>query len=540
MAQSGGHRCRYPRVAVDDRRAAQRKRARVDSWSAADIAQHDEVHTDARLRSTDRRPWVAWARLTVVATTAIVGYVSLSGVPAEVWFQVVAWLSLVAFAVGIHRHRTVTVPWILVGGGFLLFVVGDLLFTLNEFLFEVDTFPSSADVAYLAGYPILAIGLAALVRRGSTGHSALIDAGILITPLAVAGFVYIIEPTASGGVTFLEQAVSAAYPIGDLVCLAVLVRLVTGLSSGPSADGSRHVRGHPALGILIASLGALLLGDIIFLWSTLEETYVSGGWSDGLYLVSYIALGATALDPSIVDIGGPRPEAEVSLSRRRLGMLAIAALVTPTMLAVQWGRGAELTVPLVVGGTVVSFLLVVARMSGLVQALEASRSQLRFEATHDALTELPNRQLFGARLDDALGRGGAGALLFVDLDRFKVVNDTLGHHEGDSVLVDVARALRSVVRSTDTVARLAGDEFVVLIESGNHTEVMLIAQRLVDAVQVRRTIGNEQIVVTASVGLVQWPAGTPPAHADQLMKAADDAMYDAKRLQGNQLVIAGT
>ena len=222
------------------------------------------------------------------------------------------------------------------------------------------------------------------MRRGSKGHSALIDAGILITPLAVAGFVYIIEPTAAGGVTFLEQAVSAAYPIGDLVCLAVLVRLVAGLSTGATVDGHSHVRGHPALGILIASLAALLLGDIIFLSSTLSETYVSGGWSDGLYLVSYIALGATAMDRSIADIGGPRPQAEVSLSRRRLGLLAIAALVTPTMLAIQWGRGAELTVPLVVGGTVVSFLLVVARMSGLVQALESSRSQLRFEATHDA------------------------------------------------------------------------------------------------------------------------------------------------------------
>ena len=106
------------------------------------------------------------------------------------------------------------------------------------------------------------------------------------------------------------------------------------------------------------------------------------------------------------------------------------------------------------------------------------------------------------------------------------------------MLVEVARALRSVIRSSDTVARLAGDEFVVLIESGNHTEVMLIAQRLVDVVQVSRAVGSEQIVVTASVGLVQWPAGTSPAKADQLMKAADDAMYDAKRLQGNQLVIA--
>ena len=184
------------------------------------------------------------------------------------------------------------------------------------------------------------------------------------------------------------------------------------------------------------------MGDIIFLSSTLSDTYVSGGWSDGLYLVSYVALGATAMDRSVAEIGNPRPPTEVSLSRRRLGLLAVAALVTPTMLAIQWIRSAELTVPLVVGGTVVSFLLVVARMSGLVQALESSRSQLRFEATHDALTGLPNRQLFGTRLDELLRRGDAGALLFVDLDRFKAVNDTLGHHEGDQVLIEVSKLLR--------------------------------------------------------------------------------------------------
>ena len=416
----------------------------MDSWVTAEGAQHDSTRM-ARRRSTSTSTatqstsWVVWAGTIVASAIVVVGYVSLTGVTAEIWFQAVAWLSMCMFAVGIHRHRAARLPWIMVGGGFLLFVVGDLLFTLNEFVFKVETFPSSADVAYLAGYPILAIGLAALVRRGGTGHSALIDAGIVITPLAVAGYVYIIEPTAAFGVTFVEKAVSAAYPIGDLVCLAVLVRLVAGMSRSAGSTAASRRSGHPALGILIAGLVALLLGDIIFLSSTLSDTYVSGGWSDGLYLLAYIAIGATALDPSVADIGDPGPRTEVSLSRRRLGLLAIAALVTPTMLAIQWIRAAELTVPLVIGGTIVSFLLVVARMSGLVQALESSRSQLRFEATHDALTGLPNRQLFGARLDEMLRHGRPGALLFVDLDRFKAVNDTLGHHEGDDVLREVAR-----------------------------------------------------------------------------------------------------
>jgi diguanylate cyclase (GGDEF)-like protein len=472
-----------------------------------------------------------------VTALAVIGYVSLSGVSAEVWFQTVAWLSMLMFAFGLHRHRSIGLPWIMVGAGFLLFVTGDLLFTLNEYVFHVDTFPSSADVPYLVGYPILAIGLAALVRRAGTGHSALIDAGIFITPIAVAGVVYIIEPSAATGVTLLEKAVSAAYPLGDLVCLAVLIRLVAGLGTR-SANGRGVIRGYPALGMLIFSLAALLLGDTIFLSTALSGTYISGGWSDGLYLVAYVAMGLTALHPSMVGIGSPSQPVEITLSRRRLSLLAVAALLTPIMLVIQWMRDAELTVPLVVGGTVVSFLLVVARMSGLVQALETSRTQLQFEATHDVLTGLPNRQLFGTRLNEMLRRGDAGALLFVDLDRFKAVNDSLGHHEGDQVLIEVSKLLRSAVRSTDMAARLAGDEFVLLIESGNGAEVLRIANRLVESVRVTRMAGVDAIVVTASVGLAQWPANTPPDRADHLLKAADNAMYDAKHLHGNTLVIA--
>ncbi|MFM2072708.1 MAG: hypothetical protein RLZZ623_2972, partial [Actinomycetota bacterium] len=249
-------------------------------------------------------------------------------------------------------------------------------------------------------------------------------------------------------------------------------------------------------------------------------------------------LGVAAWCHSIADVDQPQTAPGVSLSRRRLALLAIAALVIPAMLAVQWFRGSVLTVPLVVAGTITSFLLVVARMSGLVQALEASRSTLAFEASHDQLTGLANRQLCIDRLESVLARGVGGAMLFVDLDHFKNVNDTLGHHTGDEVLVEVAAILRRTVRSVDLVARLAGDEFVVLIESEHDTELLLMAQRIVQGLRVTRGEGVNRLQVTASVGLVRWPPGTDADRAHQLMRAADAAMYEAKRSSGNQMVIA--
>lgn len=487
-----------------------------------------------RQLSRPQSPLAIWVTLAATSVVSILLYVALPGAASEAWFQVVAWASIASFFAGARRNDALRPPWVLVGAGFALFALGDLLFSLNQYLWKIDAFPSSADVSYLAGYPLLAVGLAALVRsdRIETARAALIDSGIIITPLAVAGWIYIIEPLASdGGSTALERAVSSAYPVGDLLCLAVLVRLLTGLGSSRGAA-------QPALNILVLGLTTLLALDILFLVQSINGTYVSGGWTDGMYLISYLAIGATGLCQSMNSIGAVTMRSDISLSRRRLGLLALAALIIPGLLTVQWIRGAKLTVPLVVGGTVISFLLVVARMSGLVQALESSRSKLRFEATHDALTGLPNRQLFNRKLEDTLRHGLGGSLLFVDLDSFKAINDNLGHHVGDSVLIEVAETMRTCVRDTDLVARLAGDEFVVLIQACDHDELIQIAQRVVDRLCISRGDSDGQHTITASVGLVTWQPGTSVERAHELIRRADEAMYRAKGLSGHQVVIA--
>jgi len=489
--------------------------------------------TDGAQPSTPRARWSFVALIALVPVIVAV-YVGLPAAAAEAWFQVVAWTSILAFAVGMRRQAAASTGWVLVLTGFVMFAVGDLLFALNEQVFGIDAFPSTADVAYLSGYPALAIGLSALVRTDPVdrGRTALIDAGIFVTPVAVAGWIWFVAPFATeGGVTTVERVVSAAYPVGDLLCIALVVRLLAGHGAG------RRSSDRGALRCLVAALAALLVADGVFLTITLHGDYVSGGWSDGLYLASYCLLAIAATHPLTRHAAPQRGVDEVSLSTIRLVLLAAAALVTPLLLAVQWWRGSEVTVPLVVAGTVVSFLLVVARMSGLVQALEVSKSQLRFEASHDLLTGLPNRQLFATHFAEALSTGEPGALLFVDLDRFKAVNDTLGHHVGDDVLVEVATIMRNAVRPNDVVARLSGDEFVIMIRSCDRETASAIAGRIVEHLQVRRRSGHVVLAVTASVGMVCWARDTPPDQAHHLLRAADHAMYEAKHAAGNQLVI---
>jgi diguanylate cyclase (GGDEF)-like protein/PAS domain S-box-containing protein len=160
-----------------------------------------------------------------------------------------------------------------------------------------------------------------------------------------------------------------------------------------------------------------------------------------------------------------------------------------------------------------------------------AEEQLRFSAVHDALTGLQNRQSLISRLDHALVRaarsGAYLALLFIDLDKFKAVNDTHGHATGDELLRQVASRLKTCTRDADTVARIGGDEFVVLLESELDADTPeIISARIADSFAQGFTLGEKRISTGASIGISRFPVDGNDA--DQLMASADRAMYRAK------------
>jgi diguanylate cyclase (GGDEF)-like protein len=162
---------------------------------------------------------------------------------------------------------------------------------------------------------------------------------------------------------------------------------------------------------------------------------------------------------------------------------------------------------------------------------KAAEEALVHQAFHDTLTGLPNRALFLDRLGHALARSArrpaSTAVLFLDLDRFKWVNDSLGHAAGDSLLVAAAERLRQVVRDEDTVARFGGDEFAVLCEDlSDETEAVTVAQRIIAAVASPIALGERHLALTASIGIAL--ASGPGADPDVLLRDADSAMYRAK------------
>jgi diguanylate cyclase (GGDEF)-like protein len=176
-----------------------------------------------------------------------------------------------------------------------------------------------------------------------------------------------------------------------------------------------------------------------------------------------------------------------------------------------------------------------SRTAVLASSLASADQKLRFMAHHDGLTELPNRVMLMERLKQEMERsrldGSCFSVLFLDLDGFKEINDTFGHHIGDLLLIAVARRIRSRIRSTDTLARIGGDEFVMIVNAAEATDAAWIADKLVAAVCNPFAIAGEELRVTASIGIAIYNGAEN--EESELLMSADAAMYRAKALGRN-------
>ncbi|HMV63291.1 MAG TPA: diguanylate cyclase [Zoogloea sp.] len=183
-----------------------------------------------------------------------------------------------------------------------------------------------------------------------------------------------------------------------------------------------------------------------------------------------------------------------------------------------------------------------AQARSMTQELRENAEVMRLMAQHDPLTLLPNRALFSDRLQSVLARARRdttrAALMFVDLDRFKPVNDAYGHAVGDDLLREVSRRMKLCLRESDTLARLGGDEFVVLLAPVDAADdARIVAQRILQTVEEPFYIADHRLSVSASIGIALYPDQGVDDLA--LMKAADDAMYVAKDRGRGRMVFAG-
>ncbi len=177
-----------------------------------------------------------------------------------------------------------------------------------------------------------------------------------------------------------------------------------------------------------------------------------------------------------------------------------------------------------------------AKTAAIQKELIEQKNMYNHQAHHDFLTGLPNRILFNDRLEQALKSAKRNntkvALLFLDLDRFKDINDTLGHKIGDEILVSIANRLKYVVREEDTISRLGGDEFTIVIQDLKEIQdVSLLAQKIIDALQQAIILEEHALSITTSIGISIFPEDTQDMQS--LIRFSDMAMYKAKEFGRN-------
>ena len=248
------------------------------------------------------------------------------------------------------------------------------------------------------------------------------------------------------------------------------------------------------------------------------------------------------------------PSAALGLTMREVRGEAVYALLEPHVLAALRGEASTFSYVDEVDGRTVHYqsnyvpdVDAAGRVNGFyamtfdITELKETQRQLELLARVDTLTGLPNRRQFDERLAEAMGRSrrtqGSLALMFLDVDHFKDINDSFGHAAGDEVLREVARRLKATVRTTDTVARLGGDEFVILLEGvADASELGRLGNKVVTCMHAPFEVFGTVLDVTTSMGVARCE--DRPQAASELLSRADGALYLAKKQGRDRFVLA--
>jgi len=394
------------------------------------------------------------------------------------------------------------------GVGLLFYGAGNAVWAAREGGLPGSGGPTAADTLWLAFYPCAYVGVLLLARQTRRlAPSVWLDG--VVAGLGVAAYTgLLLAPALQGAMhaSLGAVGVNLAYPAADLLLAAVTV----------AALGLQGWRPTPAVALLVAALVVFAGSDAHFLLHT-DQVYLRGDWRE---------LG-WVLAPLLVALAAGRVPRRNEGAERARPLLAVPLLCTWAALALLGydhvahapAVPAALALATVVAATV-RMLWTLREVRALARSRELART--------DDLTGLPNRRAFydGARA--LLGDGDLAnrALLLLDLNRFKEVNDTLGHLAGDQLLTAVARRLHNLTRPGDLLARLGGDEFALLLATATRHEAQRVADEIRRAMSAPVQVERMALQVDASVGIALAPAHGMDVSA--LLRCADIAMYRAK------------
>jgi len=420
-----------------------------------------------------------------------------------------AGLLCLARAVLVRQARA---AWAILGLGQGLYAFGTIYWWQWVAPLEQPPYPSPADLLWLSFYPLAYAALVLLVRRRVQRLQASmwldgVVGGLGAAALAAGLVFHTILDATGGGVAAV--VVYLTYPVADLLLLMLVMGALAVLGGRPDR----------ALWLLGIGMVVFAAADTINLFRQASGTFQPGTPLDALWVTAQTLVGLAAWR---------RPPSDHAVRLEGWAVLAVPALFALSSIGVLVLAHFQSISTLAVVLATATLLAVVLRTALTFREVR-SLAESRRQALTDDLTGLGNRRLLYRQLDTALASrpdGRAVALLIVDLDRFKEINDALGHHLGDQLLRQIGPRLASQLRNGDLLVRLGGDEFAVLLADTDLASATGVAQRLLGALEEPFDLDGVALHVDASIGLALCPdhADTPIA----LLQRADVAMYQAK------------
>jgi diguanylate cyclase (GGDEF)-like protein len=464
--------------------------------------------------------------------------------------------------------RRIGLAWLILALSVLSFAIGDTVWSILEAGLGQTPFPSPADYFYLFFYPLFLAGVLILPPGHLTSREWVkrsMDMGIVLLAAALGFWNLLLGPIQAANHTApaVTQILSLSYPVGDFLLLWASLLLIYYQTKGQRPGASF---------LLVGGAMLMLITDCSFGYVSLTGSYTSGSILDFGWIIAFLTFGLA---------GMLQAEGIRSFESKDHPVLEERSTSLPawiSYLPYVWLTGAYLlllqshTTPFPMDffslsisiGAIIALVLVrqVVEASEInhlndqlrrallrlqqqadkqfetnqelkieINERKRAEEQLSHDALHDSLTGLPNRVLFMDRLGRAIEyakrQNHPFAVLFLDLDHFKVINDSMGHSEGDRLLISIAQRLKVSLRSSDTVARFGGDEFVILLEGTNDLEpAVASATRIQEDLKLPFNLDHRKVYITASIGVVL--SVNEYDRPEEVLRDADLAMYRAK------------
>jgi diguanylate cyclase (GGDEF)-like protein len=438
--------------------------------------------------------------------------------PIAVPIVILGGVALGVFCMHRYRPKPAWAWWLMISTG-LLWTIAGLAREMTGATRDLSTGRSLLpDLFALPGYLVFGWALYGLVRSGNHVRQRDIGLDALMVVVGAALLVneLLVVPTLEASNTWVVARLAiVVYPALSLAWLMLAARIA--FDSGRPA----------ASRLLVAGCASLTIGDVVYAAGEVGLIDVSEAVLVAPYLLVPVFISASMLPrpPRAVRAGGGRVAAHLPPLRQTLVCLAMLA---PALILVSDASAAQLPS---IALCVALAGLAMWRVATAMWAQTASERQLVHQATHDELTGLPGRKLLTNRIDAVLSAGALPvAVMFIDLDRFKLVNDSMGHIAGDELLVLAAERLRSALPERAWVSRVSGDEFLVLATGLTEADALLLGEHL------RTILAHEfvlasgvEVFVSASVG-VAYAAPGGGTDSAMLVREADAAMYQSKDL----------